>query len=69
MGIYNVLFCYTRHGELCIRHGEIVFLHQWVLPRQLWEVFGRHCSPREGLDRHGEIFAICSPWRIDGELD
>ena len=75
-GFYNLCFDQTRLASMSARHGELIFLHQWVSATSAFEDLGRLASEllamascvRPGLAMaHGRrvetwIFCLSSPW-------
>jgi len=64
--LYHFWSDWTRLASKCIRHGELMFLHQWVSATSALRSFGRLRLPREYIVRHGELWTFAlwtsSPW-------
>jgi len=62
-GFYNFCSDQTLLASMSARHGELMFLHQWVSATSAFEDLGRLNSPHEWVARHGEL---CSRWAHHG---
>ena len=57
-GFYNFCFDQTRLTSMSARHGELMFLHQWVSATSAFEDLGRLNSLA------GELLAMASCVRL-----